>query len=166
MKKLYVFLITYSKRFHLTSPFYEKLEMTTKKTRILESFIIVGSFDYDRTQFWKINLKFQLHTIATKVMISLLPKTYFTYYDDYFLSLKKYSCHINIIFYPCGWNIVIYMKNIWLMWLKYSSKILCFSQKFSSLLTSTPLMLTHSHDSCIDRHGVKEQSKGCKNKHA
>jgi len=49
LKKLYVFLVTYCKRFHPKSPFYEKVKMTIKKTTILESFIIVGSFDYDHT---------------------------------------------------------------------------------------------------------------------
>jgi len=47
-KKLYVFLVTYYKRFHPKSPFYEKMKMTTKRTVVLES-IIVGSFDCDRT---------------------------------------------------------------------------------------------------------------------
>ncbi len=56
-------------------------------------------------------MKFQLQTTATKVMISFSLITYFTYFDDYFVSLKKYYCHVNIVFYPCGWNIFIYMEN-------------------------------------------------------
>jgi hypothetical protein len=72
---------------------------------------LFGSFDCDCTQLWEINLKFQLQTTATKVMISLSLITYFVYFDDYFVSLKKYSCHANIIFYPRGWNIFIYMEN-------------------------------------------------------
>ncbi len=65
---------------------------------------------------WEINSKFQLQTTTTKVMISLSPITYSAYFDDYFVSLKKYSCHVKLIFYPCGWNIFIYMENIWLTW--------------------------------------------------
>jgi hypothetical protein len=52
LKKLYVFLITYCKIFHPENPFYEKVKMTTKRTVVLESFIIVGSFDCDHTQIW------------------------------------------------------------------------------------------------------------------
>jgi hypothetical protein len=74
-------------------------------------------------------------------MISLSPITYFAYFDDYYLSLKKYSCHVNIIFYPCGWNNLIYVENIWLMWQEYSSKILYCSQK--------SFMLTGSHGSYV-----------------
>jgi hypothetical protein len=50
--KLYVILITYCKIFHPKNPFYEKVKMTTKKIAVLESFIIVGSFDYDCTQIF------------------------------------------------------------------------------------------------------------------
>jgi len=50
LKKLYVFLITYCKRFHPKCPFYHKVTMTTKKIAILESFVIVDSFDCDCTQ--------------------------------------------------------------------------------------------------------------------
>ncbi len=49
MKKLYVFFITYCKRFHPKNPLYEKMKMTKKKNVILESFVIVGSFDCDHT---------------------------------------------------------------------------------------------------------------------
>jgi hypothetical protein len=49
LKTLYVFLLTYCKRFHPKSPFYEKVKMTTKRTTILESLVNVGSFDYDLT---------------------------------------------------------------------------------------------------------------------
>ncbi len=48
---------------------------------------------------------------------------------------------------------------------EYSSKILCCSQKFNSLFTNTMFMFTCSHDNCIDRLGIKGQSKGVKNKH-
>ncbi len=47
IEKNKMFLITYCKRFHLKSPFYEKMKMTTKRTTILESFVTVGSFDCD-----------------------------------------------------------------------------------------------------------------------
>jgi hypothetical protein len=49
LKKLYVFLITHCKRFHPKNPFYEKMKMTTKRIIVLESFVIVGSFDCDHT---------------------------------------------------------------------------------------------------------------------
>jgi hypothetical protein len=49
LKKLYGFLITYCKRFHPKGPFYEKVKMTTKRIVVLESFIIIGSFNSDRT---------------------------------------------------------------------------------------------------------------------
>jgi hypothetical protein len=39
----------YNKRFHPKSPFHEKMKTTTKKTVILKSFIIVCSFDCNRT---------------------------------------------------------------------------------------------------------------------
>lgn len=77
---------------------------------------------------------------------------------------KKYFCHVNIILYPHGWNIHIYVENIWFPWQKCSSMILHCSQKFNSLFTSTPLMLMRSHDSYI-RLGIKGQSKGWRNKH-
>jgi hypothetical protein len=48
-KKLYLILITYCKRFHPKSTLYEKMKITTKRTIVLESFITIGSFDYDRT---------------------------------------------------------------------------------------------------------------------
>ncbi len=51
LRKLYVFLITYYKRFHPESPFYEK--MTIKRIILLESFVIFGSFEYDCTQIVK-----------------------------------------------------------------------------------------------------------------
>ncbi len=47
---MYVFLVTYCKRFHPKSHFYEKVKMATKRSTILEFFVIVGSFDCDRTQ--------------------------------------------------------------------------------------------------------------------
>jgi hypothetical protein len=50
LKKNYVFLVTYCKRFHPKNPFYEIVKMTTKKIVILESFVTVGSFDCDCTQ--------------------------------------------------------------------------------------------------------------------
>ncbi len=49
LKKFYVFLITYCKRFHPKNPFYEKVKMTKKKTIVLESFVIIGSFNCDHT---------------------------------------------------------------------------------------------------------------------
>jgi hypothetical protein len=49
LEKNYLILITYCKRFHPKSPFYEKVKMTTKRITILESFITIGLFDYDRT---------------------------------------------------------------------------------------------------------------------
>jgi len=49
LKTLYGFLITYCKRFHPKNPFYEKMKMTTKRTVVLESFIIIGSFNCDCT---------------------------------------------------------------------------------------------------------------------
>jgi hypothetical protein len=49
LKTLYVFLVTYCKIFHPKSLFYKKMKMTIKKIKIFESFITVGSFDYDRT---------------------------------------------------------------------------------------------------------------------
>ncbi len=48
-KKLYVVLVTYYKKIHPKSRFYEKVKMTTKRIVILESFIIIGSFDCDCT---------------------------------------------------------------------------------------------------------------------
>jgi len=48
--KLYVILATYCKRLNPKSPFYEKMKMAKKRTTILESFITIGSFDYDHTQ--------------------------------------------------------------------------------------------------------------------
>jgi hypothetical protein len=57
MKKLYVFLVTYYKRFHPKSPFYEKVKMTTKRTVVLESFVTIGSFDCDRIHLFKIRRK-------------------------------------------------------------------------------------------------------------
>jgi len=48
---------------------------------------------------------------------------------------------------------------------EYSLKICCCSQKFNSLFTNTVFMFTCSHDNCIDRLGIKGQSKGVKNKH-
>jgi len=47
IEKLYVFLITYCKRFHPKNSFYKKVKMTTKKIIVFESFITIGSFDYD-----------------------------------------------------------------------------------------------------------------------
>jgi hypothetical protein len=45
--QLYVFLITYYKRFHPKIPFYEKMKMTKKKrTIVFESFVVVDSFDH------------------------------------------------------------------------------------------------------------------------
>ncbi len=49
IEKIYVRLVTYCKRFHPKSHFYENVKMTTKRIAILES-VIIGSFDYDRTQ--------------------------------------------------------------------------------------------------------------------
>jgi len=57
LKKIYVFLVTYCKRFHPKSPFYEKVKRTTKRTTILESFVTVGSFNCDHTQMFFYNLK-------------------------------------------------------------------------------------------------------------
>jgi len=48
-KKCDVFLIIRCKRFHPKNPLYEKVKITTHKNAILESFIIVGSFDCDHT---------------------------------------------------------------------------------------------------------------------
>jgi len=42
LKKFDVFLITYCKRFHPKSPFYEKVKMTTKRTIVLESFVTLA----------------------------------------------------------------------------------------------------------------------------
>jgi hypothetical protein len=50
LKKLYEFLITYCKNFHPKSPLYEKVKVTTKRTAIFKSFVIVGSFHCDCTQ--------------------------------------------------------------------------------------------------------------------
>ncbi len=58
-------------------------------------------------------------------MISLSPITYSAYFDDYFVSLKEYSCHVNLILCPHEWNIFIYMENISFTWKKYYLKILC-----------------------------------------
>jgi hypothetical protein len=57
-KKLYVFFVTHCKRFHRKNVFYGKMKMTTKKIVVLESFVIVGSFncDHNRIYFWKIGL--------------------------------------------------------------------------------------------------------------
>jgi hypothetical protein len=49
-------------------------------------------------RLWEIYFKFQLQTFATKIMISLSQITYYAYFDDYSISLKEYSCHVNIIF--------------------------------------------------------------------
>jgi hypothetical protein len=51
LKKSYVSLVTYYKRFHPKSPFYEKVKMTTKRTIVLESLVTIGSFDCDCTQY-------------------------------------------------------------------------------------------------------------------
>jgi len=51
LKKLYVFLVTYCKIFHPKSPFYEKVKMTTKRIVVIESFIIISSFDCDCAQY-------------------------------------------------------------------------------------------------------------------
>jgi hypothetical protein len=48
-EKKNVLLVTYCKRFHPKSLFYGKVKMTTKRTTIFESFVNIGSFDYDRT---------------------------------------------------------------------------------------------------------------------
>jgi hypothetical protein len=55
LKNVYLFLIKYYKIFYPKFPFYEKVRMTTKRIAIFESFVIVGSFDYDRTcyAFWQ-----------------------------------------------------------------------------------------------------------------
>jgi hypothetical protein len=45
-----------------------------------------------------------------------------SFLDDYYVSLKEYSCHINRIFDPCGRNNFIYMENIWLKWQEYFSQ--------------------------------------------
>jgi hypothetical protein len=47
MRKLYVFLVTYCKRFHTKKPSYGKMKVTKKQTAIFKSFVIVGSFDCD-----------------------------------------------------------------------------------------------------------------------
>jgi hypothetical protein len=49
-------------------------------------------------RLWEIIPKCQIH--------------YFIYLDEYFVSLKEYSFHVNKIFYPCGQNIIVYMENI------------------------------------------------------
>ncbi len=49
IEKNYVFLVTYCKRFHPKSLFYEKMKMTTKRIAIFKSFVTNGSFDYDCT---------------------------------------------------------------------------------------------------------------------
>jgi hypothetical protein len=49
LRKLYIFLITYCKRFHPKNPFYEKMKMTKKRVAFFESFVIIGSFDCDCT---------------------------------------------------------------------------------------------------------------------
>jgi hypothetical protein len=51
IEKIIFILIKYCKRFHPKNLFYEKVKMTTKRTIIIESFVIVNSFDYDRTPF-------------------------------------------------------------------------------------------------------------------
>jgi hypothetical protein len=48
LKNLYVFLITYCKRFHPKNLLYEKMKMTTKRITVLES-ITIESFDCDHT---------------------------------------------------------------------------------------------------------------------
>jgi len=49
LKKLYVFLITYCKRFHPKSSLYGKVKMTTREITVLQSFINIGSFNCDHT---------------------------------------------------------------------------------------------------------------------
>jgi len=41
--------VIYCKRFHPKNPFYEKVKLTTKRIIVLESFVTIGSFDYDCT---------------------------------------------------------------------------------------------------------------------
>jgi len=54
LRKNYVFLVTYCKRFHPKSPFYEKVKMTTKRIAILES-ITIGSFDSNQTPLYVVS---------------------------------------------------------------------------------------------------------------
>jgi hypothetical protein len=53
-KKLYVFLVTYCKIFHPKNSFYEKMKITTKRTTVVESFVTIGSFDFNLTHLFKI----------------------------------------------------------------------------------------------------------------
>jgi len=64
IEKKYVFLVTYCKRFHPKSPLYDKLKMTTKRITLLESFVIVGSFDCDRTSVESCSISQGVKSIA------------------------------------------------------------------------------------------------------
>jgi hypothetical protein len=48
-------------------------------------------------------------------MISLSPITYSTYFDEYFVSLKEYSCHVNIIYFST-WMEYSYLRGKYLVY--------------------------------------------------
>lgn len=81
-------------------------------------------------------------------MISLSPITYYAYFDEYFVSLKKYSCHVNIIFF--------HLERIFLFtWKKFNSCGKNILQRFfathknSIHCSQAHRSLMCSHSSCI-----------------
>jgi hypothetical protein len=68
IEKLYVFLVTYCKRFDPKSPLYEKVKMTTKRTIILEFFVIIGSFDCDCIQNQGFGMQWKIFIPKSKVL--------------------------------------------------------------------------------------------------